>query len=458
MRLKNILKAIFIIICATFCACKKSDFLNAKPNLNLNVPVALSDFQSLLDNDDIINQTPGLGDMSSDNYYYSYPDWQSQTIVPQNCYIWAKDIFEGTGNNFDWDISYQQVLVANVVLDGLGKMNTAGLDINTFNNIKGEALFIRANAFFNLAQLFAPPYDSATAKTDLGIPIRLSADVSNIDSRSSVDATYSQIVNDLTNAKKIITQLAPTANINRPVKASVYALLSRALMSMREYRAAGENADSSLQLYPTLIDYNTLNALSRVCFSRTNAETTFQSNQVSIYPLKGTSGIAQIDTVLYNSYDSTDLRKYVFYRINGLGKTVLKGTYNGSYALFSGLATNEMYLNRSECEARSGNVQTAMDDLNFLLSKRYLTGTYIPFSASTPTDAIALILKERRKELPFNSVRWSDLRRLNKEGAGIVLSRQLNNQSYTLAPKDNRYTLPIPPDEITISGIQQNPR
>ena len=92
------------------------------------------------------------------------------------------------------------------------------------------------------------------------------------------------------------------------------------------------------------------------------------------------------------------------------------------------------------------------------MSKRWKTGTFNPFTASDPTEALALILQERRKELLMRGLRWMDIKRLNEEGAGISLSRRLNSQLITLSPGDPRFALPIPEDVIALSGMQQNPK
>jgi hypothetical protein len=100
-----------------------------------------------------------------------------------------------------------------------------------------------------------------------------------------------------------------------------------------------------------------------------------------------------------------------------------------------------------------------MNDLNQLLRARWLKGTFVSFTAVNPSDALSQILKERRKELIFRGLRWSDLKRLNKESPFVTtLSRSLNGQTYTLPPNSNLYVFPIPPAEIQLSGIQQNPR
>ena len=99
-----------------------------------------------------------------------------------------------------------------------------------------------------------------------------------------------------------------------------------------------------------------------------------------------------------------------------------------------------------------------MQDLNALLTSRFKQGTFQPYNATNPQDALQLILEERRKELVCRGLRFTDLRRLNKEGAGIMLSRVVNSKTYQLAPNDLRYTLPIPNDAIEGSLIVQNPR
>jgi hypothetical protein len=101
-----------------------------------------------------------------------------------------------------------------------------------------------------------------------------------------------------------------------------------------------------------------------------------------------------------------------------------------------------------------------MNDLNILLLNRWKAGSFEPFTASTIEEALDKILAERRKELPFNAnLRWQDLRRLNKDpNRAITLKRELDGRTYILPPNDNRYVFPIPPDEIKLSGIEQNDR
>lgn len=161
-----------------------------------------------------------------------------------------------------------------------------------------------------------------------------------------------------------------------------------------------------------------------------------------------------VDDSLLKMYEEADLRKTAFFKTN----MTLKGSYTGSTNRFNGLATDEQYLIRAECSARNALVGPAMEDLNKLRKHRYDIASYSDLSAATAEEALKLVLKERRKELIFRGLRWSDLRRLNQEGAGITLVRQLNGQAYVLPPGDPKWTFPIPDEVVSLSGIIQNPR
>ena len=125
---------------------------------------------------------------------------------------------------------------------------------------------------------------------------------------------------------------------------------------------------------------------------------------------------------------------------------------------FTGMATDELYLIRAEANAFANNIPEAMSDINTLLANRYKTGTYNPPVINTREEALKLIRDERRKELAFRGQRWPDLRRFNIEGENIQLRRVLNSQTFTLPPNSNLYTLPLPPEIITLGNLQQNER
>ncbi len=464
MKSLSFIRLLFFLLLAISLAagsCRKA-FLAHKPSSNLLVPNSLNVLQELLDNEQVMNISPALGELSADNYYFLYTTWVKLDTKESNAYIWAQDLYDGQGLVTDWDIPYQQVFYANTVLQGLAGIQPDSTNEVEWNMLKGWALFSRAFAFYNITQLFAEPYDSSKAATDPGIPIRLSPDINAKTTRASMQASYAQILNDLNMAEGLLPAAIPVSNLNRPSKLAAQALFARIYLSVGDYVDAGKYADSVLKAYPYLLDYNTPGIGGPIPFQENMPEILYQSNFVQ----PGNGNILEglicpgciVDTNLIASYDSNDLRRPVYYFQEAPDTFTLTGGYSGSIFPFTGLATDELFLIRAECSARAGKMPSALNDLDSLLTHRWKTGTFTPYPIMTAAEALDTILVERRKELAFRGIRWSDLRRLNKESRNITLTRIINGQSYTLPPGSDLYTLPIPPDVIQLSHIQQNPR
>jgi len=428
--------------------------LDEKSDQSLVVPDAVADYQALLDNTNTMNENSATWDeASADNFYLPYSKYNNLTVQSQDAYLWIPVVYNGPFN--DWASLYNVVYYCNLALEGVGKISQTNLNSDNWNNVKGSALFFRAQSFLHTSFIFCKAYDSATAGSDYGIALRLSSDFNQPSKRANLEDTYKQIIGDLKTAISLLPVNPVTAY--HPSRPAAYALLARTYLSMRDYKDAGNYADSCLKLKNDLMDYNTLSLSSLTPFKQLNPEVIFQrvANSYSFAAIAPTS--VRVDTTLYNSYDNNDLRKSAYYYPLSPGY-IFKGTYNGNLSsLFTGIATDEVYLMRAECYAREGQPQQAMDDLNTLLKTRWRTGTFVPMVATNSTDALNIILTERRKELVFRCLRWMDIKRLNKEGANISLTRLINSKSYMLPPNDNRFALPLPTDIVNISGMPQNP-
>ncbi|GGA95653.1 RagB/SusD family nutrient uptake outer membrane protein [Mucilaginibacter rubeus] len=445
------MKKTFLYIAALFLlsSCTK-DFLDKKPDKSLLVPTDAADFQAILDNYNIMNVMPGLGTIASDHYYLPGNVVKSLLPVQQNSYLWKDDIFEGQTAT-DWNTPYKQVFYANVVLDGLAGKGSDGSNDNSINNLKGSALFYRSLAFYNLSQIFAAPYVETTAVNLPGIPIRLSSDVNVKVGRGTLKGTYQQIVGDLITAMDLLPTKA--AFKNRPSKAACAALLARTYLCMGDYKDAGILAGKCLSITDELYNLSDLDPTADFPFPEPlpndNKEVLFYQGFVSYSFF--TRGRTLVDSTLYRSYTSTDLRKPMFfYEVGNTGVI---------YSGFTGIGIDEQYLIKAEVSVRSGDVVTGINTLNTLLQTRYEKGTYKAIVANERDAALKLILEERRKELVGRDLRWTDLRRLNNEEAtATTLKRIVDGVTYVLPPNDKKYVFPIPPDEIQRSGIQQNPR
>lgn len=457
---RKIYGALLLAFCCSI-SCNKREFLDKSPSSRIVVPKTLEDFQSLLDNHAIFSETPVLGEMSADNYYLPQPFWQALKDHEKNVYTWEQKIFRSDEHVGDWEKPYQQVFYANVVLDNLPSRPLDQNEAIRWNTIKGTALFFRAYAFYNLSLIFSPFFDETLTpdENEFGIPLPLKPDINSTPKREKVTDSYNRIIADLAEAIYLLPDTLPLEYRNRPSKPAAYALMARIYLSTRFYDKALLYADSSLNLYNNLIDYNEISTTRTIPFGRLNEETLYQSNMLSTTNVLKALVVSScfVDSTLYQSYDTNDLRRYIFFG----GPTnfpTLKGGYSGTIFLFSGLATDELYLIKAECLARSGNLEESMNTLNTLLEKRWKTGTFVPLTAVNKEEALAIILNERRKELPFRGLRWSDLRRFNKEGFNITLYRKLD-KTYTLPPNDRRYVLPVPHTVLNFNGnITQYPR
>ncbi|WP_192822766.1 RagB/SusD family nutrient uptake outer membrane protein [Rufibacter sp. LB8] len=433
------------------------DFLEEKPDRQLVVPSTLRDLQALLDNHNLITAGfPNAPEISADNYYLTDTDWAALSREEnRRMYIWAKDGVFAPGTN-DWSYLYRPVYYANTVLEHVAGMPRTAANAAQWDDVKGQALFLRASYFQQGAMLWAPAYDVATAGTDLAISLRLTTDFNVPSERATVQQTYGQILQDLREAVRLL----PIATVHavRPNRAAAYGLLARTYLSMRDYPTATLYADSSLQLHSKLMNYNTLSAAATYPIPQFNQEI---MAEFSLSGAQNTLDIARAKVVpeLYTSYHANDLRKTLFFRANPGGTYGFRGSADQMVGgMFAGVATDEVYLTRAEGYARQGKADEALQDLNTLLVTRWKTGTFVPFNAATAQDALTRILQERRKQLLMRGLRWMDLKRLNKEGAGITLTRTVQGVTHTLAPNDARYARPLPEDLVELSGMPQNPQ
>lgn len=131
----------------------------------------------------------------------------------------------------------------------------------------------------------------------------------------------------------------------------------------------------------------------------------------------------------------------------------------------------EMYLTKAEAMARQGAWSEALNVLMQLRATRFVAGSDYSISANNQNEALAEILKERRRELPF-VMRWYDIRRFAYNETpedDVELHRTFytiengevdfnTTKEYVLPVKSKRYAQPILTTEIQRSRgqIQQN--
>jgi len=119
----------------------------------------------------------------------------------------------------------------------------------------------------------------------------------------------------------------------------------------------------------------------------------------------------------------------------------------------------EVILNRAEAYAKTEQDQKALDDVNVLRTRAGLSGnelfTLSNMGSKGYNSVLDVVLDERRLELAFEGHRMFDVYRnkrdMNREFAGA--------QPWEIVKWDeNKIQYPIPFYEISVSGIEQNPR
>lgn len=447
--------AFYLLLFTVLPSCKK--YLDAKQDYTLVIPSTLSDAQALLDYTAVMNQqtTPTGGEASSDAFFVQDSYYNRFTPILQSVYTWQPYPYEYGLE--DWSLSYRPIYYANLALDLLPDIPRNASNAVSWDNVKGAALFYRSYYYLCLLWNYSKAYTEDSAKSDLGIVLRKNADFNIKSVRASSEDCYQQVITDTKTAIPLLP--AVSALTTRPSKAACYGLLARCYLSIRRYEEAGRYADSALAIKNTLMDFNADGDIpneiaANYPINQFNKETIFYTELDGMYSIYYNSS-SRIDTILYASYDSMDLRREGFFRVNNDGYYQYKGAYTASAICFSGIAVDEIYLIIAEARVRTGNLEKGINVLNSLLVKRYKTGNFIPFQNLSQQKALDAILMERKKELLLRGLRWIDIKRLNRENRQIYLKRKINGITYQLPPNSPYYAFPIPID-IVREGVEQN--
>jgi tetratricopeptide (TPR) repeat protein len=432
-----------------------TQFLEIKPDKKMTTPESLEDIQAILDNVNYLNTSYApLSEESSDTYYLLPSVWSAlPTIEQRNEYL----INHMPVSTLHWAIPYRAVFTANTAIDALDNIKTDNYQLK--EQLYGIALFHRSRYFLNLVDVFAKTY-SKEHLNEPGIVLKLNADINEESVRSTIKETYDRIILDLKQAANLLSIDKPPYP-TRPNKLTAYAVLAQTYLVMQDYENALQYADSCLSGLEriSIEDYNLLPNVSGNPFKRHGEEVLFYSRFTSVTLL--TTSRANIDTVLLALYDDDDLRKTHFFSKNANGTYFFKGDFslNTGATYFNGITIPEILLIRAECYARRGNLENARKDLELLLEKRYKPGRVPNLNILTSSkDFVDYIITERRKELVFRGVRWSDLRRLSTDpqfAKGV--ERLIDGKKYGLSSSEiYKYAHKLPEDIIENSMLKQN--
>lgn len=431
-----------------------TNYLSLKPDQKLTVPQKEEDLLAVLSDVQVMNYSyaGGLAELGSDNVFIPYESWTSIfNEMDRMTHVWGRIPVTVSY----WNPGYAKVLACNTVLDLIDDVDF--LTIRNRDEIRGIASFFRGYTFFDLVQVFAPAYDESSANDKLGIVLRLSSDINVKSTRALLQETYEQIITDLKHAVAFLPDDEPMYP-TRPNKFAAYGALARVYLTMGKFTEAKLYADSCLMGHSELLDYNDYPKGSNYPFERFNKEVIFYS-QLNSYSTMLSESRARISPDLLRMYDEIDLRKSLFFTMMPDGLFSFTGDYgqNNNTAKFNGITRAEMLLIRAECLTRAKKMSEGLNDINTFLLKRYERNLFIPLKGDIEQkDLLRVILAERRKELIYRGIRWSDLRRLESEYVNTV-TRLWEEEEYQMGADELKYfAFLIPNTVIERSGIEQN--
>lgn len=385
-----------------------------------------------------------LGLYADELEYYSTPGeildhFYNHTILSTN-----------TGVTALWNNSYQLIYMANAIIDGID--GSHGLQEETANSIKGEALFIRALAHFYLVNLYGDiPYITTTDYT-----------INSQVERETSSLVYENIVTDLITAKTLLPNQYQTPHRIIPNKAVVSALLAKVYLYIEQWALA--ETESSI-LIDNIGTYAWVEEPENV-FLKESTTTIWQlapqaegnnTHEASSFIFQTSPPpLISLREELIGAFEPEDLRRvHWIAEISDGGQTfyhAYKYKQNDvvseslEYSIIFRMA--EQYLIRAEARLKQGNIIGAQDDLNKIRVRAGLPIT----TAMTQEELKQAILDERRVEMfTEHGNRWFDIRRHGV--VGEILSPIKPGWSPT------NILLPIPEYELLINPnlLPQNP-
>lgn len=469
------MKKIFITIlfaAVALSGCKK--YLDIRPK-GYTIPEYYDDFAKLLNDLALTRVTAAYVNFLTDDVQAgqekdveSAADYPLYELYKRNLYEFQHGtIMEDGQSDTFYEPAYDHIYTYNTVINHIESVTDA-TEVRK-QQLKAEAIVGRAFEYFNLVNTYSVHYDPATAATDLGVPLVLTDDIYFKYKRNTVAEVYQQIISDLEVALPNLGETAP--HKFRPTKGVGYAFLSKLNLYMGNYDEALKNANEALKLNSYLIDYSVYTTKDgqwgRVHYMGTdNKPVSFpdvKDNKEAIWARVSAASSSNIFKEVYASKDLIETykanlptgaedKRYSLFFLDGesqFGSGVIKFPGRVLWAPYvdfnTGIGTAEMYLIAAECEARVGSKDKALVHLNILRNARIVGNK--PLVAATNDDALKLSLDERRREMPnLGITRLVDLKRLNKDPRfAKTITHKTETQTYTLAPNDLRYVLPIPP-------------
>lgn len=471
MKFKKYIKALLVSgACLALTAC--NDFLDETPKGTI-IPETVDDFGMILDDATGLwgNQIAygSSNTLAMDDDVMIAQERESKLYKQEfKAYCWDEQLYEPTGNDYDYSGFYKVIYFCNHIINNIDKA-PEGDGKYRRDEVRANALVHRAFAYLMLVNIYAKPYDAATAATEPGVALILDADPALRLERATVQEVYTQVIADATAALGLLPDM-PQYSF-RASDAAANALLARTYLYMGDYEKSYGYAEKAVGKVGEPFDFNNLSLYGN------NPDNGVDGGWI----VSSYDGYACPDVVLYKRSTNS---AYYYYNVSDDLLSLFDKDADLRYRIFItpyewyddeyldefgmriggvwdfnfGLGKGEIYLTAAETAARNGNLEAARKYLNALRIKRMDAELYEDVTETDNAALLKTILEERRRELMFTGLRWFDLRRLNREPQfAKTITHDTSRGVLTLEPGSPRYTLQIPQSVIDANPlIKQN--
>lgn len=441
-------------------SCKK--FLEQPPYNNVSVDDIFKDFEgartTLIGLYDQLKSTQYyLGD------YYFYPEIAGGNVKyskTANQRLFASYNFTRDEINNDllnyYTQAYAALYGANSILVNVDRAADATAAQKA--RMRADAYAIRGMLHFDLVRTFAQPYGFTADASHAGIVLRTgnTSVLTPTPERASVKQVYDRVISDLDSALTWYAQsvsIYPNGNEKTFLSpAAVNALKSRVALYKDDWPTV-------ITLTSALISSNTYPLVANNQYAASWIGKNISSESIFELAYGNRTGgslgdfFNPLNTLTFQLAASNDLLSlYSAGDVRGQNTMFINRVINGStfyftkkYQGISDTANNvkiirasELYLNRAEAYAKSGNLTLALADLNTI--RKRANPAAINFSSTDQQAVINEILAERRREFAFEGHLFFDIARNKKDLVRVDNSAIIKSFTYP----NPLYAYPIP--------------
>lgn len=387
----------------------------------------------------------------------------------------AKEQLDLTQSDAHYSEFYQVIgRIANPILMNI---DAAEGDDALRNQVKCEALVLRAYFHYLLVQKFAKAYDPAYASTTLAIPyLKEKQELLETIPQLTLEEVYTNILNDLDEAIGLNGLPEEPINQMRGSLPFAYAVKAMALMAMQRYDEAASAANAVLAINPVVSDYNDYVRDTPSPIMSNNKfpviHRPFMTCEEDIFVTRDIVGQMGISNEAWERFEDGHICRDRLMNGDMLipGNTSLGMAYFGMNIKFSydmdskwntfGLKTSQMRLILAECEILNGNIDKAMEQLDMLREKRIVADQYAPLmgTVTTKEEAIKHLKQTSHGENIYTYYNFVERKRWTRMADfKETLTREVDGKTYKLTPESDMWIFPFPQNVLSLNpSIQQN--